>query len=75
MGGFFVFEKKDCSANSDEKIVVQQPVKNKKIVHKTGINIGYMGGGGICLFLCLRLGGKKVCFWLRAKRLHREKNP
>ena len=60
-------KKKDCSA--EQKVMknsfVQQTVKSKKFVHKTGGEWDYMGGG--CLFLCLR-GKKKVCFSLRAKK-------
>ena len=48
-----------------KKNVVQQTVKNKKFVHKTGRKMG-LYGEKICLFLGLR--GKKVCFWLATKK-------
>ena len=67
MGGG-VLEKKKTVQQEGIKEIDQQTKKKKKIKSlftKLAEKCGYMGE--TCLFLCLR--GKKVCFWLRAKKV------
>ena len=69
-GGYGFFQKKKKERllrKSDKRIVCSANCKNEHFVHKTGRKMGLCEGGGeICLFLWMR--GKKVCFWLGAKK-------
>ena len=59
-------KKKNCAAKSDENNLFSKLIKNKKFVHKTGGKMGLYGKKNLLVPLAEK--GKKVCFWLGAKK-------